>query len=129
MGFILVADDDKTYRDSIQKVLEREGHSVETTADVDSALYALHAGHFDLIVCDYRMPGKSGIDLLQELRLEKSEVPVLMISACADASTEARAMELGAVELLRKPIKRQELIERAARFAGGCMRRSASKLH
>jgi DNA-binding response OmpR family regulator len=119
MASILIADDDKTYRDSIQKALEREGHSVEATSDVDGALQALHAGRFDLIVCDYRMPGKDGLDLLEELRREKSGVPVLMLSACADAWTEARALELGAVELLRKPIRRRTLIERAARFAGG----------
>jgi two-component system response regulator HydG len=119
MASILIADDDDTYRESIQRVLEREGHHVEAAPDVDSALRALHGGRFDLIVCDYRMPGKSGIDLMQQLRREKSTVPVLMISACADSGTEARAMELGAVELLKKPVKRQVLIERAARFAGG----------
>ncbi len=119
MASILIADDDQTYRDSIQKVLERAGYCVESAPDVDSALLALRAMRFDLIVCDFRMPGKTGIDLLEELRRQKSMVPVLMISACADAITEARAMELGAVELLRKPIKRQTLIEQAARFAGG----------
>src|SRR5262245_3072226 len=104
MGSILVADDDKTCRDSIQKVLEREGYKVESAPDVDGALEALRAGRFDLVVCDYRMPGKTGIDLLQEMKRERRDVPVLMISAYADAATESRAMELGAVDLMRKPI-------------------------
>jgi DNA-binding NtrC family response regulator len=79
VGSILVADDDKTCRDSIQKVLEREGHLVETAGNVDGALEALDRSHFDLVVCDYRMPGKTGVDLLVELKNRRSQVPVLMI--------------------------------------------------
>src|SRR5215467_11866299 len=107
MGSILVADDDKTYRDSIRKVLEREGYHVESAPDVDGALEALRAIRFDLVVCDYRMPGKNGIDLPQEMRRQRQDVPVLMISAYADAATEARALELGAVDLIKKPIRRR----------------------
>jgi DNA-binding response OmpR family regulator len=119
MGNILVADDDKTCRDSIQKVLEKEGHTVQTAGDVDSALKKLATSHFDLVVCDYRMPGKTGVDLLVELKNRRSQVPVLMISACADANTEKAVLELGALDLLKKPIRRQELIERASIAVGG----------
>ena len=119
MGTILVADDDRTCRDSIQKVLEREGHTVQAAEDVDGALEAIGANHFDLVVCDYRMPGKTGIDLLIELRRQRSSVPVLMISAYADALVEATILNLGALELLKKPIRRQELIARTAKVVGG----------
>ncbi len=119
MGKILVADDDRTCRDSIQKVLEREGHTVHTAESVDSALEALRIQPFDLIVCDYRMPGKTGIDLLAELNRRESSVPVLMISAHADAAVEAAFRRLGGLELLKKPIRRQELVARAAMVVGG----------
>ena len=119
MGNILVADDDKTCRDSIQKVLEREGYMVQAAGDVDAALEAMRLGHFDLVVCDYRMPGKTGIDLLRELRRQRVPVPVLMISAFADSSTEEAVIEFGALELLRKPIRRRELIDRARMALGG----------
>ena len=119
MGSILVADDDKTCRDSIQKVLEREGHMVQTAGNVDGALEALDIQHFDLVVCDYRMPGKTGMDLLIELKRRQASVPVLMISAYADALAEQAIMQLGALELMKKPIRRQELINRAARAVGG----------
>jgi DNA-binding NtrC family response regulator len=119
VGNILVADDDKTCRDSIQKVLERAGHAVRTAETVDHALATLDTEDFDLVVCDYRMPGKSGIDLLRELKRRESLIPVLMISACADALVEASMMNLGAVELMKKPIRRQELVECAARVLGG----------
>ena len=119
MASILIADDDKTCRDSIQKVLEREGHAVQTAEDVDRALQALDLGHFDLVVCDYRMPGKTGIDLLIELRSRQSRVPVLMISAYADALVEAAILKLGALDVLKKPIRRKELIDRTAKVVGG----------
>jgi DNA-binding NtrC family response regulator len=119
VGNILVADDDTTCRTSIQKVLEREGHTVQTAENVDGALEALSLDHFDLVVCDYRMPGKTGIDLLIELKCRQASVPVLMISAYADALAEAAILQLGALELMKKPIRRQALIDRAARAVGG----------
>jgi DNA-binding NtrC family response regulator len=111
VGLILIADDDRTCRDSIQKTLEREGHTVEGAGDVDSAVRAAAQHAFDLIVCDYRMPGKTGLDLLAELQREGSQVPVLMISAFADADTEATAKRLGARAFLKKPFRRQELLD------------------
>jgi len=103
MGNILIADDDKTCRDSIQKVLERQGHTVQTAGDIDSALKTLATRHFDLVVCDYRMPGITGIELLIELKARQSRVPVLMISACAQVNTEKAVLELGALDLLKTP--------------------------
>jgi len=119
VGTILVADDDRTCRDSIQKVLEREGHTVQTAENVDMALETLGTNHFDLVVCDYRMPGKTGIDFLVELKRQQSPVPVLMISAYADASVEDTIRRLGALDLMKKPIRRQELVERTAKVVGG----------
>jgi DNA-binding NtrC family response regulator len=118
MGTILIADDDKTCRDSIQKVLEREGHTVQTAESVDGALEALTVHDFDLVVCDYRMPGKTGIDLLTELKHRQASVPVLMISAYTDALAEAAILQLGALEVLKKPIRRKALVDRAAKVVG-----------
>src|SRR5262249_8741318 len=101
------------------KVLEREGHAVRTAETVDGALEVLGLNHFDLVVCDYRMPGKTGLDLLIEIRRRRSNVPVLMISACAEAWEESAVHELGGLDVLRKPIRRQELIQRTAEVVGG----------
>ena len=128
MGQILVADDDRTCRDSIQKVLEREGHTVQSAESVDQALEALTVHDFDLVVCDYRMPGKTGIDLLTELKRRQAGVPVLMISAYADALAEAAILQLGALEVLKKPIRRQALVDRPAKAVGGTTPRNSSNL-
>jgi DNA-binding response OmpR family regulator len=118
MSRILIADDDETCRCAIQKVLEREGHAVEAASDVDTALAALSGQTFDLIVCDYKMPGKTGLDLLTEIRKQQSGVPVLMISAYTDTETEIAVKELGALGLLRKPFRRHELIDRTIEVVG-----------
>ena len=97
MGNILVTDDDKACRESMQKVLEQQGYVVRATEDVDSALHELAAQHFDLVVCDYRMPGKTGIDLLVEMKHCRLSVPVLIVSASADVQTQAAILELGAL--------------------------------
>jgi CheY-like chemotaxis protein len=119
MATILVADDEKMCRESIQKVLEREGHVVESAEDVDSALHKLDERQFDLVVCDYRMPRKTGADLIVELRQRGQSVPVIVISAFADGATERNVLALGAKEVLRKPIRRRDLVDGTARALSG----------
>src|SRR5262245_53578274 len=109
MAAILVTDDDRTCRHAIQRTLEREGYLVEGAGDVDSALRAIHDRAFDLIVCDFRMPGKTGLDLLAAIRQSLPCIPVVMVSGYADAATEAAAAALGAARLLKKPFRRQDL--------------------
>ena len=72
-----------------------------------------------MIVCDYKMPGKTGLELLTEIRKRQSAIPVLMISAYADIETEAAVKELGALGLLKKPFRRHDLIDRAKEAVGG----------
>ena len=115
MESILITDDDSGCRDSIKMALEREGYLVESAAGVDDALCAIHRRSFDLIVCDFRMPGRTGLDLLAELHEHGPWIPVLMVSACADAATEAALTRFGAAGLLKKPFRRQDLIDSVAR--------------
>jgi len=112
---ILVTDDDSACRDTIQKALEREGYQVESAVGVDDAVRAINRRRFDLIVCDYRMTGKTGFDLLAELKGREPHIPVLMVSAYVDVVTEAGAVQLGAAGLLRKPFRLRQLIESVAR--------------
>ena len=114
MATILVTDDDTACRETILKTLEREGHTLLGACDVESAIQAVKRNRLDLIVCDYRMPGKTGVDLLIELEALGSHIPVLIVSAFADPQTEAAAKRLGAVALLKKPFRRQQLLEYAA---------------
>ena len=119
MSSILIVDDDSICRDSMRRILERGGYDVEVAPDANCALNALSEHCFDLMVCDFRMPGKNGLDLLYELQRRNSKVPVVMVSAFADAETEAKSKRLGARTLLRKPFRRQELLEEASRYIKG----------
>jgi DNA-binding NtrC family response regulator len=121
MATILVTDDDTACRETILKTLERDGHVLEGACDVDSAIQAVRRKHFDLIVCDLRMPRKTGLDLLIELHALGSDIPVVIVSAFVDAQTEQAVTKLGAVALLRKPFRRQQLLTYATAH---CTRRS-----
>jgi len=118
MAVILVTDDDRACRTTIQRTLEREGYTVEAACDVDGALRALDRQVFDLIVCDYRMPGKSGFDLLVALRDNKPRIPVVMVTANADAAMEMATVRLGAARLLKKPFRRQDLLDTVSQNLG-----------
>ena len=115
METILITDDDGGCRDTMQRTLERHGYRVEGASDVDAALDAIRRTPFDLIVCDFRMPGKTGLDLLAELHTQGPHIPVILVSAYADTRTEAAALQLGVVGLLRKPFRRQDLLDSVAR--------------
>ncbi len=116
MSKILLADDDNRCREAIRKVLEREGHTVLSVAHVDRALEALERAEFDLVICDYRMPDKSGLDLLIEMKRHHSSIPVLMISADLDPAASTALLDHGVRNLLKKPIRRRDLVEGASRI-------------
>lgn len=119
MARILVVDDDRSSQSAIRDVLEKEGHEVAVAGETESALRHIASSAFDLVITDVRMPGKSGIDLLVELRRCQLKVPVMMISAFGDRATTTEAMHLGACDFLSKPLRRRELVERITKALGG----------
>ena len=113
---VLIVDDDRDCSDSIRAVLERNGYEVESADRVDAAVEALSTGKFDIVFCDYRMPDKTGIDLLREVRSQGWDIPVVMISAHLDLIVEQDARALGAVRLINKPLRRREVLEAASHY-------------
>jgi two-component system sensor histidine kinase RpfC len=111
---VLVADDNATNREVIGKILERGGHVVTLVNDGEQALDALEREPFDTVILDRNMPGVSGVQALQALRMMmrgRERVPVIMLSA--DVTTEAKreALEAGADAFLPKPIEALRLLE------------------
>ena len=115
-GTVLIVDDDRNCSESIRAVLEREGYEVKSAERVDAAVEALSTGKFDIVFCDYRMPDKTGIDLLREVRSQGWDIPVVMISAYLDLIAEQDARALGAVRLINKPLRRREVLEAASHY-------------
>jgi CheY-like chemotaxis protein len=112
---LLVADDSETVLLMLQRRLEMEGYEVVTATDGVEALDRLReagSNEPDVILLDAMMPNKSGTEVLEEIRGEGSEIPVVMISAHLDAQEPDRMRSLGATDIIPKPFEWEDLIEK-----------------
>ncbi|MGH7376207.1 MAG: response regulator, partial [Candidatus Methylomirabilales bacterium] len=106
---ILVVDDEAGMRDFLSILLQREGHRVVAAANGKEALRLAREGRFDLAISDIRMPQLDGVGLLEGLREADPEMPVILITAFASASSTIEAMKQGAFDYLTKPFKVEEI--------------------
>lgn len=108
---ILVVDDDQGQRDLLCSFLKKKKMLVESAASGEEALALLRKKSFSLLLSDIRMPGMSGLTLLEELRKSFPLMPVLLVTAYPDVRDAVEAMRGGAVDYLEKPIDLDELHE------------------
>ncbi len=106
---ILVVDDERSMQEFLEIFLRREGFDVTTAGDVDAALVAIDSDDFDLVITDIQMPGRTGLDLLREIKERSPETLVLMITAFASTDTAIAAMKEGAYDYITKPFKVDEI--------------------
>jgi two-component system response regulator PilR (NtrC family) len=106
---ILVVDDEQSMREFLEIFFRREGFDVVTSSDVDSALVAVESDDFDVVISDVKMPGRTGLDLLQAVKETSPETIVIMITAFATTETAIAAMKQGAYDYVTKPFKVDEL--------------------
>ena len=109
MTHILVVDDELSMREFLKILLEKEGYEVSVAPDAATALEIQENEEIDLVITDIRMPGMSGLDLLAELKLRSSELPVIMITAFASPDDAVLAMKNGAFDYITKPFKVDEI--------------------
>lgn len=112
---ILVVDDDGRLRDLLRRYLSENGFLVSTAADAAEARAKLESLAFDLLVLDVMMPGESGLDLTRDLRragTRTGAVPILMLTAMAEAEDRIHGLERGADDYLTKPFEPRELLLR-----------------
>ena len=107
---LLVVDDEKSIRDTLQDILEDENFEVTTAANAELAKAALLASNFDLILLDIWMPDIDGITLLREIRQQGNQCPVLMISGHGTVETAVEAIQYGAYDYLEKPLTTAKLL-------------------
>ena len=103
-GSILIIDDEKVNTEIINDILEDVNYSTMLARSAAEAKVILAANHFDLILMDVWMPGQDGISLLSEWHSEGFDTPVVMMSGHAEPSDIVKAMKLGAVDFLKKPL-------------------------
>jgi DNA-binding response OmpR family regulator len=117
---ILVADDDDEMRALLAQALRANGYEVGEYSDglhLVARVASAHAGPFDAIVSDIRMPGASGLTILEGLATCQGAPPVILITAFGDRETHEHARQLGAAALLDKPFDVEELLAELRRVA------------
>jgi two-component system, NtrC family, response regulator PilR len=106
---ILVVDDERSMREFLSILLRKAGYEVEVRSDAPSAEKALREDGFDLVITDLKIPGGTGLDVLQAARAARPEAEVIVITAFATAGTAVDAMKRGAYDYLTKPFKVEEI--------------------
>jgi two-component system response regulator (stage 0 sporulation protein F) len=107
---ILLVDDDPEFRKAMKKMFEKSGYNVTVAADGQEALEALSEESFDLIISDLRMPNLNGMELMEELKRRRINLPVIFITAYGEVESYMDLMNLGAFEYINKPVKGQEIL-------------------
>ncbi|MCK9309925.1 MAG: response regulator, partial [Candidatus Cloacimonetes bacterium] len=114
---IITTDDDQAIRKVLQILLRKEGYQVTVCSNGDELLAILKtcATTVDLVLLDIKMPGLSGMQLLEILRRNYPLIPVVMLTAFNDLDTGMKAIRLGASDYLSKPVHREVLVECVSR--------------
>jgi two-component system response regulator HydG len=118
MKKILVVDDDTAHRMMLRAVLSDEGYTVAEADDGMTAVQAVQQEFYDLILMDVRMTEMDGIEALAEMKKISPGIPVLMMTAYPAVPPAVKAMKLGALDYLTKPLDTNELRLRIAKLLG-----------
>jgi two-component system response regulator MprA len=109
---ILIAEDDKSVRESLGRILRFEGYETVSVADGEEAVAALEAGNIDLVLLDWMMPKLDGLAVCRWMRRKNNATPVLMLTAKGDTSDRVAGLDAGADDYLVKPYETDELLAR-----------------
>lgn len=114
---IITTDDDQAIRKVLQILLQKEGYLVTVCSSGDELLSLLSKDSttVDLLLLDIKMPGLSGLEVLEILRRTYPAIPVIMLTAFNDLDTGMKAIRLGASDYLAKPVHRKVLVESVSR--------------
>ena len=102
MKRILIAEDEKAYSRALVLKLKNSGFEAESTENGEEALAAIAKGGFDLLLCDLVMPKVNGFTVLEEIKKQNIDLPVVILSNLSQTTDEKKARDLGAVEFLAK---------------------------
>src|SRR5512142_125366 len=109
-GTILIIDDEFEIRESLQTLLEMEGYTVEVAEDGEQGLNHIAGRPFDLVLLDFALPDRNGIEILGDIRERAPELAVIMITAYGTVENAVNAMQGGAVNFIQKPWQNEKLL-------------------
>jgi two-component system response regulator RegA len=109
-GWLLLVDDDDTFRTVLARALARRGFDVRTAAHVPDALRLAEESAPSHAVVDLRMPGASGLELVEALRRRSADTRIVVLTGYASIATAVSAMKLGATHYLAKPADADQIV-------------------
>jgi len=107
---VLVVDDDAAMREMLAALLEDAGHEAVGASDAENAIEQLRDRDFDAVISDIRMPGRTGIELVGEIREIRRGTPIILMTAFGSIDSAVEAMQAGAFDYVTKPFKRDAML-------------------
>lgn len=110
MASVLIIDDEKSIRQTLKEILEYESYEVSEAKDGPEGLSLIEQNDYDVVLCDIKMPGMDGIELLEKIGDTGKDVPFIMISAHGTIETAVEATKKGAYDFIQKPLDLNRLL-------------------
>lgn len=127
---ILIVDDEPRSRNGVKRTLENhmdEPVTLHLAANPDEAIRFIRSTHVDVVITDIRMPGMTGLELIDTLQDHSGELLFIVISAYSEFDYAQRALELGVIQYLLKPVQRQKLLEAVNKAIGRLSQREETQ--
>ena len=105
---VLIIDDERPIRETLEMFLREKGYEVVTSEDGEGGLKAVQRERPDIVILDIRLPGMNGLEVLRRIKEAGEDIHVIMITAYHDAETTRQAMKLGAYKYIHKPLDADE---------------------
>ena len=109
---ILLVEDERGIADFVERALRAQGHAVEVAADGVEGGHRAVGSDLDLVILDVMLPGRSGLEILGEIRAVKPALPVIMLTARAEVADKVAGLDAGATDYMTKPFSVEELLAR-----------------
>lgn len=109
-GSVLIIDDEAAIRESLETLLEFEGYFVQAAETGEEGLARLGDAPYDLVLLDFALPDRNGLEVLSEIRSRDPQLPVIMITAYGTVDNAVRAMQNGATNFIQKPWDNEKLL-------------------
>ncbi|MCP4255381.1 MAG: sigma-54-dependent Fis family transcriptional regulator, partial [Candidatus Scalindua sp.] len=106
---ILLVDDDKNTADGLRKILIQDGYDTSCVYTGNEAINLIDTEHFDIVITDMKLPDISGFSIIEKVKKNDADIPVIMITAFSSLQTAIDAMKKGADDYLTKPVNIEEL--------------------
>ncbi len=110
MSSILIVDDEKNIRRSLEMILNDEGYDIRQAEDGEQALALIREEPVDLVLLDLLMPGRDGLDILQEIRASRPDTAVVMMSGHGSIVQAVQAVKSGAYDFIEKPLTKEKIL-------------------